>query len=270
MKNVKSRSLVFIEWEPGTDFHWYLIENKKTKIVFYIYTSISEHIPVRFSVLKEQKCLQPSRRQDWLWLTRDKVTYKLDHILLQDLSWYEDRQSAQIYCHQQAGRLSPLIADGKYRNTSSGRKTWRTLINSAASLQRHCNTEGFNAMFKNWASKASMIYLASRYYSFYLPHLTRLRERSFEWDSSRFPRKNFPKLDWTFILFVPFQLPVTGKKKIKGPILQKKKICNKWRNCLCKPYFPSLKWLEDFTLPNWRKFKSEPNYRQWAPSFVAY
>ena len=180
-----------------------------------------------------------------------------------------DNQPRFIVINKQVDSLHSLIADGKYRNTSSGRKTWRTLIDSAASLQRHCNTEGFNAMFKNWASKASMIYLASRYYSFYLPYLTRLRERSFEWDSSRFPRKNFPKLDGTFILFVSFQLPVTGKT-IKGPIMQKTKICNKWRNCLCKPYFPSLKWLEDFTLPNWRKFKSEPNYRQWAPSFVAY
>ena len=96
-----------------------------------------------------------------------------------------DNQLRFIVINKQVDSLHSLIADGKYRNTSSGRKTWRTLIDSAASLQRHCNTEGFNAMFKNWASKASMIYLASRYYSFYLPYLTRLRERSFEWDSSR-------------------------------------------------------------------------------------
>ena len=49
----------------------------------------------------------------------------------------EDRQSAQIHCHQLAGRLS-LIADGKYRNTSVGRNTWNSklLIRSqAAQLQ---------------------------------------------------------------------------------------------------------------------------------------
>ena len=71
-------------------------------IVFFFFMYISEYFPLRFPVLAEQKCLQSSRRRDWLWLTRDKVTDVLD------LSWYEDRQSAQIYCHQQAGRLSPL------------------------------------------------------------------------------------------------------------------------------------------------------------------
>ena len=85
-----------------------LLKIRKQKSYLYIYMSISEYIPLRFPVLEEQECLQPSRRQDWLWLTRDKVTDKLDHILLQDRSWYEDRQSAQIYSHQQAGRLSPL------------------------------------------------------------------------------------------------------------------------------------------------------------------
>ena len=31
-------------------------------------------------------------------------------------------------------------------NTSLGRNTWKTLIGSQASLQLHCNQEGFNAM----------------------------------------------------------------------------------------------------------------------------
>ena len=34
---VMSRSLVFAEWKPGTDFHWCLIENKKIKtFLFFI------------------------------------------------------------------------------------------------------------------------------------------------------------------------------------------------------------------------------------------
>ena len=37
-----------------------------------------------------------------------------------------------------------LIADGKYRATSLGRNTWKTLIGSRASLQTNCNKEGFN------------------------------------------------------------------------------------------------------------------------------
>ena len=60
-----------------------------------------------------------------------------------------DNQLRFIVINKQVGSLHSLIADGKYRNTSLGRKTWRTLIGSAASLQRHCNMEGFNAMVKN-------------------------------------------------------------------------------------------------------------------------
>ncbi|KAL9953750.1 hypothetical protein ACROYT_G041213 [Oculina patagonica] len=39
-----------------------------------------------------------------------------------------------------------LIADGVHRTTSLGRDTWKTLIGSQASLQLHCNKEGFNAV----------------------------------------------------------------------------------------------------------------------------
>ena len=39
---------LFTEWQPGTDFYWYLIESKKTKIVFiyiyiYIYVNFRVH-----------------------------------------------------------------------------------------------------------------------------------------------------------------------------------------------------------------------------------
>ena len=81
---------------------------RKWTCKFYSFLQISGYIPLRFPVLEGQKCLQPSRRQDCLWLTRDKVTNLLDHTLLQNLSRYEDRQSAQIHCHQPAGGLSPL------------------------------------------------------------------------------------------------------------------------------------------------------------------
>jgi len=49
-----------------------------------------------------------------------------------------------IYKH--ANSLFSLIADGKYRSTSLGRNTWKTLIGSLASLQPYCNREGFNAI----------------------------------------------------------------------------------------------------------------------------
>ena len=50
-----------------------------------------------------------------------------------------------IVINKQANSLYSLIADGQYRSTSLGRKTWKTLIGSQGSLQRNCNKEGFNA-----------------------------------------------------------------------------------------------------------------------------
>ena len=45
-----------------------------------------------------------------------------------------------------ANSLYSLIADGQYRATSLSRDTWKKLIGSQASLQPHCNKEGFNAV----------------------------------------------------------------------------------------------------------------------------
>ena len=51
-----------------------------------------------------------------------------------------------VVINQHANSLYSLIADGKYRATSLGRITWKSLIGSQASLQTNCNKEGFNAM----------------------------------------------------------------------------------------------------------------------------
>ena len=51
-----------------------------------------------------------------------------------------------IVIKRTATSLHSLIADGKYRNTSLGRDTWKSLIGSEASLQYNCNKEGFNAV----------------------------------------------------------------------------------------------------------------------------
>jgi len=60
-----------------------------------------------------------------------------------------------IVIKKQADSLYSLIADGQYRNTSLGRDTWKKLIGSQASLQTHCNKEGFNVMCtSNTHSKA--------------------------------------------------------------------------------------------------------------------
>ncbi len=50
-----------------------------------------------------------------------------------------------IVINKNANSLYSVIADGKYRATSLGRNTWKTLLGSQASLQRNCNKEGFNA-----------------------------------------------------------------------------------------------------------------------------
>ena len=56
-----------------------------------------------------------------------------------------DNQPKFIVINKQANSLYSLIADGKYRSTSLGRETWKSLIGSEASLQHNCNREGFNA-----------------------------------------------------------------------------------------------------------------------------
>ena len=56
------------------------------------------------------------------------------------------RQKKFIVINKHANSLHSLISDGRYRATSLGRNTWKTLIGSQASLQLNCNKEGFNAM----------------------------------------------------------------------------------------------------------------------------
>ena len=58
---------------------------------------------------------------------------------------------------KQANSLYALIADGKYRTTSLGRNTWKTLIGSQASFQTNCNKEGFNAAGSNKGSSKARI-----------------------------------------------------------------------------------------------------------------
>ena len=53
-------------------------------------------------------------------------------------------QTRFIVLSKRANSLYSLIADGNYRATSLGRDTWKSLIGSSASLQPHCNKEGFN------------------------------------------------------------------------------------------------------------------------------
>ena len=67
-----------------------------------------------------------------------------------------------IVINKQANSLYSLIADGQYRATSLGRNTWKTLVGSQASLQVHCNKEGFNVKSgTGWTSRAIIGFLGN-------------------------------------------------------------------------------------------------------------
>ena len=66
-----------------------------------------------------------------------------------------NQQLRFIVINKQASSLHSLIADGKYRATSSGRNAWKKLIGSQSSLQANCNKEGFNAAGKTTGTVGS-------------------------------------------------------------------------------------------------------------------
>ena len=55
-----------------------------------------------------------------------------------------------VVINKQASSLYSLIADGHYRATHLGRGNWMSLVRHTASLQPHCNQEGFNAVPSTW------------------------------------------------------------------------------------------------------------------------
>ena len=71
-------------------------------------------------------------------------------------------QTKFIVINKQANSLYSLIADGQYRNTLLGRKTWKSLIGPHASLQSNCNKEGFNAIVDSGHSKARIGIIANQ------------------------------------------------------------------------------------------------------------
>lgn len=56
-----------------------------------------------------------------------------------------DRKLRFAIINKTADSLYSMTADRKYRNTSLGRDTWKSLVGPSASLQLNCNKEGFNA-----------------------------------------------------------------------------------------------------------------------------
>ena len=68
-----------------------------------------------------------------------------------------------IVINKQADSLYSLIAGGRYRATSLGITTWKTLIGAQASLQISCHKEGFNVLCSlGSASKARIGIVANQ------------------------------------------------------------------------------------------------------------
>ncbi|XP_015747400.1 PREDICTED: uncharacterized skeletal organic matrix protein 5-like isoform X2 [Acropora digitifera] len=51
-----------------------------------------------------------------------------------------------LVIRRSANSLYALIADGKYRALSLSRNKWKSLIGPQGSLQKNCNTQGFNVL----------------------------------------------------------------------------------------------------------------------------
>ena len=60
-----------------------------------------------------------------------------------------------------ANSLYALIADGRYRAFSLGRRKWKSLIGPQASLQKNCSKEGFNVVGQYCYSKARIGIIAN-------------------------------------------------------------------------------------------------------------
>lgn len=61
-----------------------------------------------------------------------------------------DNHIGFVLINKQASSLYSLIEDGHYRATHLGRGNWMSLVRPTASLQPHCNQEGFNAVPSTW------------------------------------------------------------------------------------------------------------------------
>ena len=68
------------------------------------------------------------------------------------LGMTKDSVTNWILVDYQAASLYNVIADGNYHETNAGRAEWMSLVNGA-SLQPHCNREGFNVQFSHHSLK---------------------------------------------------------------------------------------------------------------------
>ena len=144
---VTSRPLVFTE---GSLEHAIteILSKMNMQILFFL--QISGYIPLRSQFWRDRSVYNLPGGKTAFDLQETKLpTYWTTPFSKICLGMRIDNQLRFIVINQQADSLHSLIADGKYRNTSKGRDTWKTLIGSQASLQPYCNKEGFNAVGDN-------------------------------------------------------------------------------------------------------------------------
>ena len=140
---VTSRPLVFTE---GSLEHAIteILSKMNMQILFFL--QISGYIPLRSQFWRDRSVYNLPGGKTAFDLQETKLpTYWTTPFSKICLGMRIDNQLRFIVINQQADSLHSLIADGKYRNTSKGRDTWKTPIGSQASLQPHCNKEVFNA-----------------------------------------------------------------------------------------------------------------------------
>ena len=66
---------------------------------FNNWLSFSENLPLFLSFLERQERLQPCRREDWFWQSRNQIALLLGDTLLKDLSRNEERLNNKIRGH---------------------------------------------------------------------------------------------------------------------------------------------------------------------------
>ena len=66
-----------------------------------------------------------------------------------------------ILINRTADSLFSLIADGRNRDTTLGRETWKSLLGSEGSLQLNCNMECFNVFGGSCGAKARIGIIAN-------------------------------------------------------------------------------------------------------------
>ena len=142
---VKSCLFALAEWELRTSYYWDLIENENTNFILCYEFQRTFHYDSQFWNNRSAYNLRGGKTGFDLQETKLPTFWTTSFSKI-CLGIKIGNQLRFIVINKRADSLHSLIADGKYRNTSLGRETWKWLIGSQASLQPKCSKEGFNAV----------------------------------------------------------------------------------------------------------------------------